>query len=70
MPYYVIDTNARAVSWPAKENAEAGEFFTTLTAAQKRAEKLATSEPGNTFEIVQTIAEVQCPVGKPRFTKR
>lgn len=70
MTFYVIDTAARATSWPAKADADKGEVFATLKAAQKRAEQLAKSEPGNKFEIVQPIAEVTCPVGKAKVTKR
>lgn len=70
MTFYVINTADRSVSWPAQQDASAGESFATLTAAQKRASRLAKSEPGNVFEIVKSIAEVQCPVGKPKVTKR
>lgn len=70
MTFYVIDTVQRATSWPAKENADCGERFASLKTAQKRAEELAESEPGKMFEIVQSVAEVECPVGKPKITKR
>lgn len=67
MTFYVIDTADRSTSWGVKE--EKGERFTTLKAAEKRAKKLAEYEPGKTFEIVQSIAEVECPVGAPHVVK-
>ncbi len=70
MTFYVIDTVERSVSWPAKADADKGERFASFKAAQKRAEELASSEPGKTIEIVQSIAEVECAVSKPKVTKR
>lgn len=70
MTFYVIDTVDRSVTWPAKENADRGERFASLKAAQKRAEERAEMEPGKMFEIVQSVAEVECPVGKPKITRR
>lgn len=69
MAFYVIDTVDRAVSWPAKENADKGERFASFAAAKKRAEALAECEPGKLFEIVQAVGEVECPVGKPVLKK-
>lgn len=70
MTFYVIDVAERMTTWPAKDNADKGESFTTLKAAQKRASERATWEPGKTYEIVQTVAEVVCQVGPPKITKR
>lgn len=70
MTFYVVDTVARSVSWPAKADADKGERFASFGAAEKRAKALAESEPGTMFEIVQSVAEVECPIGKPKVTKR
>lgn len=69
MTFYVIDTVERSVTWPAKDDADKGERFASLEAAQKRAEERAEMEPGKLFEIVQSVAEVECPVGRPKVTK-
>lgn len=69
MTFYVIDAADRSVSWPAKENADKGERFSSFDAAEKRAKVLAEYEPGKLFEIVQSIGEVVCPVGKPKTKK-
>lgn len=69
MTFYVIDTVERSVTWPAKDNADKGERFASFKAAQKRAEERAGFEPGKMFEIVQSVAEVECPVGKPKIIK-
>lgn len=68
MTFYVIDTVDRAVSWSVKD--EKGERFASRKAAEKRAKELAEMEPGKMFEIVQSIAEVECPVGAPKITER
>jgi hypothetical protein len=68
MTFYVIDTVDRAPSWSAKD--EKGERFASFKAAEKRAKELAEIEPGKMFEIVQSVAEVECPVGKPKVTAR
>lgn len=68
MTFYVIDTVDRAVSWDVK--IEKGQRFATFKAAEKQAKELAESEPGKMFEIVQSVAEVECPVGAPKVTKR
>lgn len=68
MTFYVIDTVDRAVSWDIK--AEKGQRFASLKAAEKAAKELAEMEPGKMFEIVQSVAEVECPVGAPKITKR
>lgn len=70
MTFYVIDTVERSVSWPAKDDAKIGERFASFKAAEKRAKELAEYEPGKMFEIVESIAEVECPVGDPKVTKR
>ena len=68
MTFYVIDTVDRAVSWDLKT--EKGRRFASFAAAEKEAKELAESEPGKMFEIVQSVAEVECPVGAPKVTKR
>jgi hypothetical protein len=70
MTFYVIDVSERSVTWPARDDADKGESFTTMKAAQKRAEERATWEPGKIFSITQTIVDVVCQVGKPQITKR
>lgn len=69
MTFYVIDTVDRSVSWPAKVDADKGERFASFAAAEKRAKAVAGSEPGKIYEIVQSVGEVECPVGKPKVTK-
>jgi hypothetical protein len=68
MTFYVIDTVDRATSWDVK--GEKGERFASRKSAEKRAKELAEMEPGKMFEIVQSIAEVECPVGAPKVTER
>lgn len=68
MTFYVIDTVDRAVSWSIKD--EKGERFASRKMAEKRAKELAECEPGKMFEIVQSVAEVECPVGAPKVTVR
>jgi hypothetical protein len=70
MTFYVIDTVDRSVSWPAKEDAKMGERFASRKAAEARAKTLAEYEPGKMFEVVESISEVECPVGDPKVTKR
>lgn len=70
MTFYVIDTEERATTWPSKESADKGESFTSMKTAQKRAEERAKWEPGKTYAIVQTVAEVVCQVGPPKITKK
>lgn len=68
MTFYVIDTVERATSWSIKD--EKGERFASRKAAEKKAKELAEMEPGKMFEIVQSIAEVECPVGAPKVKER
>lgn len=68
MTFYIIDTVERATTWSIKE--EKGERFASRKAAEKRAKEIAECEPGKMFEIVQSIAEVECPVGAPKVTER
>lgn len=68
MSFYVIDVADRSTSWGVKE--EKGERFASMKAAEKRAKELAEYEPGKVFEIVQSMAEVWCPVGKPKIETR
>lgn len=70
MTFYVIDTVTRSVSWPSKENADCGERFSSRKAAEARAKVLAGYEPGKMFEVVESISEVECPVGAPKVTSR
>ena len=70
MTFYVIDVAERMTTWPAKDDADKGESFTTMKSAQKRAEERAKWEPGKKFEIVQTVAEVVCGVMAPKVTKK
>jgi hypothetical protein len=69
MTFYVVDSVERSVSWPVTDNADKGERFASFKTAQKRAEALAKSEPGKMYEIVQSVGEVECAVGKPKVTK-
>ncbi len=68
MVFYVIDIVSCATSWDIKK--EKGERFPSRKMAEKRAKELAEWEPGKIFEIVQSIAEIECPVGAPRVTNR
>lgn len=68
MTFYVIDTAECATSWDVKK--ESGQSFASRKAAERRAKELAGFEPGRVFEIVQSIAEVTCPVGAPKVTER
>lgn len=68
MTFYVIDTADRSLSWSVKS--ESGEQFTSRKMAEKRAKELADLAPGTVFEIVQTIADVTCPVGNPVVSNR
>lgn len=66
MTFYIVDTANRAISWNVKT--EKGEHFASRKAAERRAKELAGYEPGKAFEIVQSVAVVQCPVGAPKVT--
>lgn len=68
MTFYVIDTVERTPSWSTKD--DKGERFGSYKAAEKRAKELADMEPGKCFEIVQSVADVVCPVGQARVTAR
>lgn len=70
MTFYVIDVAERMTTWPATVNAKKGECFPTLKTTQKRAEERAQWEPGKTYEIVQTVAEVVCGITAPKVTKK
>jgi hypothetical protein len=67
MAFYVIGEDNQA-SWSAKT--DGAERFASRKAAEKRARDLASSMPGERFEIVQTVAEVSCPVGAPKLVER
>jgi hypothetical protein len=68
MTFYVIDTADRATTWDLKT--ESGQSFASRKSAERKAKELAANEPGKVFEIVQSIAEVSCPVGAPKVTER
>lgn len=66
--FYVIDTADITVTWDLKK--ECGQRFGTRKAAETVAKEAATREPGKRFEIVETIADVVCPVGDAKITAR